>query len=108
MYLIFWWCIPPPQTRYLLAVLPPLLILLYGSVINLPQKFYRLKHWSITFTFISILLNLFIRIGASAKQLPYLLGYQTKQQYLDSRTTDFNRDLIDKFYSGYWQSYQYP
>ena len=106
--LSLWWFLPPPETRYLLGVLPLLLILEFWSVFNLPRHQNILKNWSLVFIFLSAGLNLFLRAGTSFKYLPVILGQITPSQYITTQTTDFNQDIVSKFYSGYWQKYQYP
>jgi 4-amino-4-deoxy-L-arabinose transferase-like glycosyltransferase len=106
--LVLWWFLPPPETRYVLAAIPPLIILEIWSVVHLPAKFNSVKSWTVIFIFLIVGLNLALRFGAEKKYLPVLLGRQTSAQYLITQTTDFNRSIVEKFYSNYWFHYQYP
>lgn len=105
--LVLWYFIPPPESRYLLGSLPILIILLIYSVISLPEKYMALKSLSLVACFLSLLLTFSIRLAASYKYLPLLTGQITPKQYLNSQTTDFNRDIMTKYYSGYWLKYHY-
>lgn len=99
VYLFLWWFLPPAESRYLLPVLPPLIILLFYSVFSLSNKYSSIKQIALIFIFISLALNFLIRAAASRKYLPVILGHQSTQEYVTSQTTDFNHSIISKFYS---------
>lgn len=108
VFLILWWFLPPPESRYALSVIPPLIALEFLAATSLPARYHYLKRWTIIFALITVGLNYSLRLAASAKFVPLLTGHITSQQYIDSQTTDFNRDIMQKYYSGYWQNYRYP
>jgi hypothetical protein len=106
--LVLWWFIPPPESRYLLATIPPLIIMSLWSLNQLKPQFRLLKITAITSLLIGITINFSVRIGASTKFIPYLSGQISKYEYIKSQTTNFNRTIVEKFYSGYWSNYHYP
>jgi len=108
IYLLCWWFLPPAESRYLLPALPPLIILLFYATFSLPVKYLGVKQLAIIFIFASVAVNFAVRAVVSAKYLPVILGRQSPQDYVASQTTDFNRSIVDKFYSGYWENCRYP
>lgn len=90
-FILLWWFLPPPEHRYALGAIPPLLIILYSHL-------GRFRRPAIIFSLIFILLNLSVRIYISRRYLPVIFGTQTKTEYLNSQTTDFNRDIIKNYY----------
>ncbi len=107
-YLILWWFLPPPETRYLLTALPLLAILSLQALFSLPPVFNKIKLTALFFIIISLCINFGFRLYSSRKYIPVITGHITPQQYIDSQTTFFNRDVLAKFHSDYWQQYRYP
>ena len=102
-----WWFTPPPENRYLISLIAPLIIILLYSVTHLSHKLKPIKTASFIGIITIILINLTIRAYFTHQRLPVILGLQSKQDYINSQTTDFNRDIIEKYYSNYWQDYKY-
>jgi hypothetical protein len=91
IFLLLWWFTPPPEHRYALAAIPPLAVILFSSL-------GRFRRPAIAISLIVILLNLSARVYISRRYLPVIIGSQTKAAYIESQTTDFNRDIMEKFY----------
>lgn len=72
--LLIWQVIPPPSTRYYLPYLPYLALLLPYLI----TRFGWLKYLLL----ISFVLVIGARIKANGKYLPYLIGKETKEQFL--------------------------
>jgi hypothetical protein len=106
--LIFWWFLPPPETRYLVTLFPIMFTLGFKAVQTLPSKHNGIRKLAFIFTAVSIGLTVSFRLYASRKWLPLFTGQITRQEYIDSQTNDFNREIVTKYYSGYWQNYRYP
>lgn len=107
-HLFFWHFIPPPEARYLLGALPPLIILLIKAVTLTPKNFAFQKNLTLIACGLSLVITFALRLFASFRYIPLLIGQISLQDYLKSQTTPFNRDLVEKFYSGYWSHYHYP
>jgi hypothetical protein len=107
LVIVPWWFMPPPESRYLLGTLPVLVILLIYAVTALQKNYAAIQQLAMLGIIMSILLTTSIRLAASTKYIPLLTGRITREQYIQSQTTDFNRDIIEKYYSGHWLNYRY-
>jgi hypothetical protein len=107
-YLLLWWYSPPPDTRYALSLWPLLIIFALKSAFSLPSHFQSLKSSVVIVCILGILFNLATRLPSAYAHIRVISGQISRQEYLNTHTTDFNRDLIEKLYSGYWQTYRYP
>jgi hypothetical protein len=107
LVIVSWWLMPPPESRYLLGTLPLLIILLITALASVPNDYKSLKISAVIAILISIMLTTTLRFAASAKYIPLLSGQISRQEYIQSQTTDFNRAIIEKYHSGYWHNYRY-
>lgn len=108
IYTTGWWLMPPTESRYLLGALVPLLILFFMALTSLPRRFETVKLIGLAFLLAGIGLNFGFRLKASIKYVPVLTGKMSAEEYIESQTDDFNRAVVEKFYSGYWRDYRYP
>lgn len=107
--LVFWWFFPPPSTRY---VLGPMIVLWIGVVswafgttgqLHWLRVSYR-RPFRVAYVAVvcillaNLLIPLSIRLGVNTRGLPYLLGRETQQQYLDRFRNGFTDVNIDAFY----------
>jgi hypothetical protein len=104
---ISWWFLPPPESRYLLGTLPLLVILLIKALATLPKNYETIRQIAILGIMLSVFITTTIRIAASTKYIPLLTDHITREEFIHSQTTPFNRDIIEKYHSGHWQNYRY-
>ena len=99
-FLLLWWFLPPPETRYALTGIITLLLLEFIALFKYQTS--SIKTIALWFIVIAIGFNFSIRLAVTYKNLPVILGTQTQNEYVKAHTTDFNREKMDKYYSGYW------
>jgi hypothetical protein len=80
---LLWWFLPPASTRYAISGFIAL-TLLYFNVLSSFTKKHTQYYWPIIFTImLSVLINFAPRIIVNLRSLEYLIGGQTKQEYLE-------------------------
>lgn len=107
-FLVVWWCSPPPENRMILGLMPILVVMCFRAV---SYYFGAQTSWigalSTYAVVLVALLHLGIRSVVMYQNLPVILGVQEPAYYVQSKTDDFNRDVMERYYSGYWSSYAY-
>lgn len=90
-YLV-WWSIPRTGGgRFILPFIPVWSVLLALTVWHLTDK--TIKVTVLAAVILSIFLNLFLRLGATSRLIPYLLGRESKESYL-CRHLDFKTSVF--------------
>lgn len=90
--LLLWWYLPPVSTRYALSGFIILAILTSWAAEKLARKHPAAVKPILATYIIGIVFNLLPRVYVNARQLTYLFGQQTKQEYLQ-QFLDGNIDL---------------
>lgn len=83
---------PPPSTRYFLPYLPAIIL---SCVYILSRLKNQISIWFIGIFSLSALLILGMRVYAFSKYFPYLIGQQTKNQFLTSLSYRLPDTFID-------------
>jgi hypothetical protein len=97
-FMLLWWYLPPPETRYALTGITSLLLL---ELIVLFKTRPSLQTSVLWFIALAVCINFTIRLAVTYKNLPVIIGIQSKEAYITSQTTDFNREKMERYYSGY-------
>lgn len=80
---LLWWYLPPTSTRYTLSGFICLLLLIMVFLRKIASGSKRLNNLVIGVIAVSIVLTILPRLLVNKRSLMYILGLQTKQQYLN-------------------------
>jgi len=93
---LVWWYLPPLSTRYALSgfiVLSLVIIYLIGKI-----KKNNLRKMVIALLIVSIWINILPRFYVNLRSMRYILGFETKQQYLEHFYDGWSDSVIKKWY----------
>ncbi len=99
-YYLLWWFIPPLSTRYVIAGLATSLVFI---VAVLEKKLHNhtklIKH-----LFFLVILGMFLpRLYVNARSLPFLVGFQSKKEYLDQFLDGNINTVLMKWHTDVYQ-----
>lgn len=96
--LLFWFFFPPPSTRYVLGLVIVLWITIYqATVLSLDNSKY-LRNIVYSLIILNVIGFLLIRVFVSTRAVPYLLGWENQEEYLNRFRNGFLDEKIDGFY----------
>lgn len=97
--LFFWWFFPPPSTRYVLGQTIVGFIGAATVVARYFPQFPRRLQYAVTgLIVLSLLAPLILRLRVNTRGIPYLLGLETQQEYLDRFRNDFTDEKMTAWY----------
>lgn len=95
--LMFWFFFPPPSTRYVLGLIIVLWIMVFQQIILTFRK-TKFVHFIRIICLMNIIAFFALRLFINTRAIPYLLGQETQQQYLNRFRNGFTDEKINAFY----------
>lgn len=102
LFMGIWLLIPPVSVRYALTgfILSMIVCLSVLRTRNTPR-------WLLYGVCgVGIVVNMTIRLGAHAAALPYFTGKETVREYIGRHSVGISKGPMEKWYGGYWKTYQ--
>lgn len=102
---VVWFAFPPLSVRYALTYFATALIICMYAIWNVIKNSPQARRLFYFVCALNLIVALSLRLGSNAQAIPYLIGKESRDAYIQKHAQGIAKGPIELWYLGYWKSW---